>query len=180
VIDELKEAPGAPDAPDDDEPGKARALTLHILRMFETRMDAAGIALQTELHAFSSRLQLKLLAAAAFFLALWGGIVLVAIALPPHLRIPVLAGVVAAFVVTGVWALIVANRAATVSGVGSMNWFIDNLKQDVDVLARSLAQRRQPRAAESADSQTEPPTPAPEPPPTASETRGGKSNEFPA
>ena len=44
----------------DDEPGKARALTIHVLRMIETRMDAAGIALQAELHSFSSRLQLRL------------------------------------------------------------------------------------------------------------------------
>ncbi len=57
-------------------------------------MDAAGIALQSEIQVFSSRLQLRLLAAATFFLAMWGGIVLLAIALPPHLRIPVLAAVI--------------------------------------------------------------------------------------
>jgi hypothetical protein len=103
----------------------------------------------------------------------------VASALPPHLRIPVLGGVVAAFVIGGVWALVVANRAATVSGVGSMTWFLDNLKQDVDVLARSLAQRRQ-RQAESTQSPTEPPTPPSEPPPASNETRGGNSNELAA
>jgi hypothetical protein len=60
----------------------ARALTLHLLRMLETRMDAAGIALTTEVQGFSTRLQLKLLAAATLFIAIWGGIVLLAIALP--------------------------------------------------------------------------------------------------
>ena len=173
------EANGAPEAPDDDEPGAARALTLHILRMFETRMDAAGIALQSEIQAFSSKLQLRLLASAAFFLALWGGIVLVAIALPPHLRIPVLAGVVAAFVIAGVWALVAAKRAATVNGVGSMTWFFDNLKQDVDVLSRSLAQRRQRKSQETSQPPS-PESPTPEPPPAANESRGGNSDELAA
>ena len=167
------------EAPDDDEPGKARALTLHILRMFETRMDAAGIALQTEVQAFSSKLQFRLLGAAALFLALWAGIVLLAIALPEHLRIPVLSGVVAAFVIGGVWAFIAASRSATTGGVGSMAWFLDNLRQDLDVLARSLAQRRH-RPAEEVAPSTEPPPPAPEPPPAANESRGGSSNELAA
>jgi len=175
--DELNEAPGAPD---DDEPGKARALTLHVLRMFETRMDAAGIALQSEIQAFSSKLQFRLLGAAALFLALWAGIVLVAIALPAHLRIPVLSGVVAAFVIGGVWAFVAANRAATVSGVGSMNWFFDNLKQDVDVLARSLAQRRQRKAEESTQAPTEPPPQSPEPPPAAKEPTGSRPDDLAA
>ena len=62
--------------------------------MLETRVDAAGIALQAETESFLARLQLQLLAAAAFFIAIWGGIVLLAIVLPPHLRVPVLGGVV--------------------------------------------------------------------------------------
>ena len=177
MTDELKEAP---EAPEDDEPGKARALTLHILRMLETRMDAAGIALQSEIQAFSSKLQFRLLGAAALFLALWAGIVLVAIALPERLRIPVLSGVVAAFVIGGVWAFIAANRAATVSGVGSMAWFFDNLKLDVDVFVRSLAQRRQRKAGESGQAPTEPPPPAPEPPPAANESNGSKPNDLAA
>ena len=177
MTDELNEAP---DAPDEDEPGRARALTLHVLRMLETRMDAAGIALQSEIQAFSSKLQFRLLGAAALFLALWAGIVLVAIALPEHLRIPVLSGVVAAFIIGGVWAFVAANRAATISGVGSLTWFFDNLKQDVDVLARSLAQRRQRKAEEAAQSPPEPPTPAPEPPPAANEPTGNKPNDLAA
>jgi uncharacterized membrane protein YqjE len=177
VTDEMA---AAPEAPDDDEPGKARALTLHILRMFETRMDAAGIALQSEIQAFSSKLQFRLLGAAALFLALWAGIVLVAIALPEHLRIPVLSGVVAAFVIGGVWAFVAANRAASVSGVGSMAWFFENLKQDVDVLVRSIAQRRQQNAEESVQSPTEPSPPSPEPPPAMDEPRGSRSDDLAA
>lgn len=134
-------------APAEDEPGKARALTLHLLRMLETRMDAAGIALQSEIQAFSSRLQLRVIAGALFFIALWGGIVLLAIILPPNLRVPVLAAVVAAFVIGGVWAHLAANRAVSSNDVGSMTWFLDNLKLDVEVLSRSLAQSRAARQA---------------------------------
>jgi uncharacterized membrane protein YqjE len=135
----------------EEEPGPARALTLHVLRMLETRMDAAGIALQSEIQAFTSRLQLRLLASAALFLALWAGIVLLAIALPAHQRIPVLAAVVAAFIIVGIWAYLAANRAAAAGNLGSMGWFFDSLKQDVDVLSRSLAQsRQQPKAPPSA------------------------------
>ena len=153
------------DTPSEDEPGKARALALHVLRMLETRMDAAGIALQAELHSFSSRLQLRAVAAALFFLALWAGIVLLAIALPPHLRIPVLAAVIAAFVVGGLWAHVAAKRAASSHDVGSMTWFLDNLKRDVDVLSRSLAQSR----AQQAQKQ--------EPQPAASPTESSRSDQ---
>jgi uncharacterized membrane protein YqjE len=142
------------DEPVEDEPGKARALTIHVLRMLETRMDAAGIALQSEIQSFSSRLQLRVIAAALFFIALWGGIVLLAIVLPPNLRIPVLAAVVAAFVIGGVWAHLAANRAVASRDIGSMTWFLDNLKLDVEVLSRSLAQSRARQASQS------PPPPA--------------------
>jgi uncharacterized membrane protein YqjE len=152
---------GSNDTPDnlaEDEPGKARALTLHILRMLETRMDAAGIAIQSELQSFSSRLQLRVVAGALFFIALWGGIVLLAIVLPPNLRVPVLAAVVAAFVIGGVWAHLAANRAVSSNEVGSMTWFLESLKQDVDVLSRSLARSRQqeapPQAPETPEEST--------------------------
>lgn len=158
-MEEAADSPAEESAEADEEQGPARALTLHILRMFETRMDAAGIALESEIKAFSSKLQLRLLAAAAFFLALWGGIVLLAIALPAHLRIPVLAAVVAAFVIAGVWAFLAANRALSPGEVGSLAWFLDGLKQDVDVLSRSLAHRRQQDAPPS----TPPPAAANEP-----------------
>jgi uncharacterized membrane protein YqjE len=156
-MEETTDVPADEPAEADDEPGAARALTLHVLRMLETRMDAASIALQSEIQAFSSRLQLRLLAAAAFFLALWGGIVLLAIALPPHLRIPVLAAVIVVFVAGGIWAFLAANRAVTSRDVGSMTWFLDNLKQDVDVLSRSLAQRRQQQQAPPPVAANEPP-----------------------
>jgi len=142
----------------DEEPGKARALTIHILRMLETRMDAAGIALQAELRSFSSRLQLRLAAAAALFLALWAGIVLLAIALPPDLRIPVLAGVIALFAVAGVWAHLAASRAVASEGIGSLSWLLDSLRLDVEVLSRSLGQsraRHESSPAEPANDQTQ-------------------------
>ncbi len=123
----------------DDEPGTARALAIHVFRMLETRVDAAGIALQGELRSFSSRLQFRLLSAAALFLALWAGIVLLAIVLPPHLRIPVLSAVVIAFIAAGIWSHLSANRAVAPRDIGSMSWFFDSLKQDVEVLSRSLA-----------------------------------------
>jgi uncharacterized membrane protein YqjE len=134
------------DEPVEEEPGKARALTIHLLRMLETRMDAAGIALQGEIQSFSTRLQLRIVAGAALFIALWGGIVLLAIVLPPHLRVPVLAAVIVAFLIAGVWAHLAANRTVASNDVGSMTWLLDNLKLDVDVLSRSLAHSRAQKA----------------------------------
>jgi uncharacterized membrane protein YqjE len=165
----LNDAPAGESAETEEEPGAARALTLHVLRMLETRMDAAGIALQTEIQKFSSKLQLRLLSAAAFFLALWGGIVLLAIALPAHLRIPVLAGVVAAFIVAGIWAGLRANRAVSSGDLGSLSWFFECLKQDVDVLTRSLAQSRQQQQA-----------PEDSPPPAANEPARSDPNDLAA
>jgi uncharacterized membrane protein YqjE len=129
-------------ADEENESGSARALTLHLLRMLETRMDAAGIALQAEVQTLAARVQLRLLAAGALFIAIWGGIVLLAIALPPHLRIPVLSGVVAAFVIGAVWAQLAAKRQVSSRDVGSMTWFLDSLKLDLEVLSRSLAKSR--------------------------------------
>jgi len=51
----------------DPEPHPAREMSLHLLRMLETRMDAASIALQAETQLIMARLQLRLLAAAATF-----------------------------------------------------------------------------------------------------------------
>ena len=145
------ESPGAAPPPPhanghDPEPetGPARALTLHLLHMLETRMDAAGIALSTEVQNFSSRIQLGLLAVGALFIAVWGGIVLLAIALPEPYRIPVLAGVVAAFTAGGIWALLAAKRKVASTEVGSMRWFLDSLRADLDVLSRTLNRRRAP------------------------------------
>ena len=129
-------------ADEEDESGSARALTLHLLRMLETRMDAAGIALHAEVQSFSARLQLRLLAAGALFISIWGGIVLLAIALPPNLRIPVLSGVVVAFVIGAVWAQVAAKRTVSSQDVGSMTWFLDSLKRDLEVLSRSLGKSR--------------------------------------
>jgi uncharacterized membrane protein YqjE len=116
----------------------ARDLSLHLLRMIETRMDAAGIVLQAESQRLMSRLQLQILAAAAVFIAVWGGIVLLAIALPENLRVPVLSAVVAAFVLTAVLAWIIASRKVAGRDVGSLAWFLEGLKLDLEVLARSL------------------------------------------
>jgi uncharacterized membrane protein YqjE len=142
----------------DDAPAHpAREMSLHLLRMLETRLEAAGIVLQSESQRLLSRLQLRLLAAAAGFIAIWGGIVLLAIALPPNLRIPVLSGVVAAFVLAAAWCVMRANRMVAGRDVGSLSWFLDSLKLDLEVLARSLAQ---PQIQVSS-----PPPPAPEPRP---------------
>jgi uncharacterized membrane protein YqjE len=143
---------GIPEAPLPDaglheieqEAGPARALTLHLLRMLETRMDAAGIAISSEVQTFGTRMQLKILSAALLFIAIWGGIVLLAIALPDPYRIPILAAVVAAFVVGAIWANLAAKRKIASTEVGSMRWFIDGLKQDIEVLSRSLHHRSEP------------------------------------
>ena len=134
--------------------GPAREMSLHLLRMLETRIEAAGIALQAEAQRLMSRMQLQLLAAAAFFIAIWGGIVLLAIALPPNLRVPVLSAVVAAFVIGAVWALLWARRLVPGREVGSLSWFLDALKLDLEVLSRSLA--NQPHAAPDEQSRRAP------------------------
>jgi uncharacterized membrane protein YqjE len=134
----------------------AREMSLHLLRMLETRMDAAGIALQGETQLLMARLQLRLFAAAAVFIAVWGGIVLLAIALPPAWRVPVLGAVVALFVVLAVAAQLLARRKASSHQVGSLYWFLDSLRQDLEVLSRTLARsaRPAPRPAPSPDRST--------------------------
>ena len=123
---------------EDSHSGPARELTLHLLRMLETRADAASIALQSEIQSFSSRLQLRVLAGAAMFFAIWAGIVLLAIVLPPQLRVPVLATLVGLFVVGGIAALLVAKRKVDSREVGSMTWFLEGLKLDLEVFSRAL------------------------------------------
>jgi uncharacterized membrane protein YqjE len=125
-------------APAESESSPAREISLHLLRMLETRIDAAGIAVQGETQLLLARLQLKLLAAAAVFIAIWGGIVLLAIALPPNLRVPVLSAVVAGFVLLAVGAQLYARRKASTHEVGSLHWFLDGLRQDFEVLSRTL------------------------------------------
>jgi uncharacterized membrane protein YqjE len=136
----------------------AREMSLHLLRMLETRLEAAGIVLQSESQRVVTRLQLHLFAAAAGFIAIWGGIVLLAIALPPNLRIPVLSGVVAAFVLAAVWCVWRANSMIAGREVGSLSWFLDSLKLDLEVLARSLGHHQ---------AQAAPPPPPAEPQPTS-------------
>ncbi len=134
----------------------AREMSLHLLRMLETRLEAAGIVAQAESQRLLSRLQLKLLAAAAMFIAIWGAIVLLAIALPPDLRVPVLGAVVAAFVIGAVVALVVAQRLKAGREVGSMSWFLEGLKADLEILARTLAAPA--AAAPPPDQQRSPPS----------------------
>ncbi len=138
----------------DPEPHPAREMSLHLLRMLETRMDAAGIAFQAETQRVMARLQLKLLAAAAIFIAIWGGIVLLAISLPENLRVPVLSAVVIGFVIAGVACQLVARRKASTREVGSLAWFLDSLRLDLEVLSRTLAR-----------SQAQPQEPQPQPEP---------------
>jgi uncharacterized membrane protein YqjE len=129
----------APAAPAEPESSPAREMSLHLLRMLETRIDAASIALQGETQLLLARLQLKLFAAAAIFISIWGGIVLLAIALPPTLRVPVLSAVVIGFVLVAVAAHLYARRKASTHEVGSLYWFLDSLRQDFEVLSRTLA-----------------------------------------
>jgi uncharacterized membrane protein YqjE len=129
----------------ESEPSPAREMSLHLLRMLETRMDAAGIALQGETQLLLARLQLKLFAAAAVFIAIWGGIVLLAIALPPDLRVPVLSAVVVGFVVLAVAAQLYARRKASTREVGSLHWFLDSLRQDLEVVSRTLGRNAEAR-----------------------------------
>ena len=132
---------GKPQANDVDPAAHpAREVSLHLLRMLETRMEAAGLVLQAEGQRLVGRLQLQVLAAAALFIAIWGGIVLLAIALPPDVRVPVLAAVIAAFVLVAVWAMLRARRMIAGREPGSVSWLLDALKLDLEVLARALAQ----------------------------------------
>src|SRR5262249_34310037 len=96
----------------------ARELSLHLLRMLETRVDAAGIALEAESQRLLSRLQLRILAAAAGFIGIWCGIVLLAVALPENLRVPVLGAVVGLFIVGAVTAWVLASRMVANRAVG--------------------------------------------------------------
>jgi uncharacterized membrane protein YqjE len=146
------------------EPQPARDLSLHLLRMLETRMDAAGIALQGETQLLMTRLQLRLFAAAALFIAVWGGIVLLAIGLPPDWRVPVLGVVVAAFVIAAIVAQQLAKRRASTHEVGSLRWFLDSLRQDLEVLSRTLAQPAKP----------------PKEPPRKEATHGSAANDLAA
>jgi uncharacterized membrane protein YqjE len=130
-----------------EDPSPAREMSLHLLRMVETRLEAAGIVLQNEGNRLATRLQLQVAGGAAIFVAIWGGIVLLAIALPPNLRVPVLSGVVAAFVAVAAWAFIKANRMIAGRDVGSLHWFVESLKRDVEVLSRTLTESQHaPRA----------------------------------
>jgi len=140
----------------DPAPHPAREMSLHLLRMLETRMDAASIALQAETQLIMARLQLRLLAAAAIFISIWGGIVLLAIALPPDVRVPVLSAVVAGFVIAGITCHLVARRKASTREIGSLAWFLDSLRLDLEVLSRTLARSQ-------VSSQPQEPQPEPEP-----------------
>lgn len=128
---------------EDSHSGPARELTLHLLRMLETRADAAGIAIQSELQSFSARLQLRVIAGAAIFFAIWAGIVLLAIVLPPELRVPVLAGLIGLFVVGAVVASLMAGRKVESREVGSMTWFLESLKLDLEVFSRALEKHKE-------------------------------------
>jgi len=124
--------------PEETQSGPARELTLHLLRMLETRADAASIALQSEIDSFRKRLQLNVVAGAAMFFAIWAGIVLLAIVLPPHLRVPVISAVVGLFALGALIAWLAGKRKVASQEVGSMAWFLDGLKRDFEVFSRAL------------------------------------------
>jgi len=158
----------------------AREMSLHLLRMLETRLEAAGLVLQAESRRIVTRLQLNLLAAAALFIALWGGIVLLAIALPPHLRVPVLGAVVAAFVLAAVWAVFKARRMASGHGVGSMRWFLEALKLDLEIFARSLSRPAQPPVSDAVPPEPEPTAPEPTPGPESPDSKRNAPSDLAA
>ncbi|HKE94763.1 MAG TPA: hypothetical protein VKB34_10680, partial [Povalibacter sp.] len=54
----------------------------------------------------------------------------------------VLSAVVGGFVLAAVVAFLYARRMRPNTGIGSVTWFVDAIKLDLDVLARSLAQHR--------------------------------------
>jgi uncharacterized membrane protein YqjE len=153
-------ADSAPDAPggpaEEPELHPARELSVHLLRMMETRMEAAAIAVQGETQRFVSRLQLQLLAAAGVFFAVWAGIVLLAIALPENLRVPVLGAVVGGFVLLAIVALLQAKKATSSHGVGSIRWFLDCLRQDLELVSRVLS-RQSPRPKSDSPNDRSPP-----------------------
>jgi hypothetical protein len=91
--------------------------------------------------SFGARMQLKVVAAGALFIAVWGAIVWLAIALPEPYRVPVLGAVVLVFAGVAVWAQLAAKRKTASNQVGSMRWFLDGLRQDLEVLSRSLHHR---------------------------------------
>jgi uncharacterized membrane protein YqjE len=135
----------------ESEPGRARLLGAHVLRMFETRMDAAAIAIEYETQSLATRLRLRLFAVGAIFMAVWAGIVLLAVALPDPWRVPVLAGVVAAFAIGAIVLQVRIGRRVEQQAVGSMRWFVDGLRADVEVLARALAPEPPQNGAENPD-----------------------------
>jgi hypothetical protein len=77
------------------------------------------------------------------FIAIWGGIVLLAIALPEPYRVPVLAVVVALFAAGALWAFFASKGRIASAEVGSLRWFLDGLKLDLEVLSRSLHRRHE-------------------------------------
>ncbi len=146
--------------------GPTRALLLHLLRMAETRVEAARLTASSEVRAVRNRVQLKLLAGVALIVALWAAVVLIAVALPPHLRIPVLAGVVLLFAIGAVVAWMVASRERTRDEPGTLNWFVEGLKLDLEVFARTMERTAAQAAAQPSE---EPPPDQPAPPPQESQ-----------
>ena len=125
----------------------ARALTLHLLRMLETRMDAAGIALQAEIQSFTVAPAAPAAGGRGVFLRDLGrhraaGHRLAAA--PAHSG-PVRGG--RRVRDRGVWAQSRRETQGASHDVGSMSWFLDSLKQDVEVLSRSLAQSQRSKRA---------------------------------
>jgi hypothetical protein len=129
--------------------------------MLETRMEAARLTARSEVRAVRSRVQLKLLAAVAMIVALWAAVVLIAVALPPRLRVPVLSGVVLLFAIGAVVAWIIGSRERTSDQPGTLNWFVEGLKLDLDVFARTFERSTAHAAARPSE---QPPPDQPPPP----------------
>lgn len=162
--------------PGNDHKGPTRALLQHLLRMLETRVEAARLTAQTEVHAVRSRVQLKLLAAVAMIVGLWAAVVLIAVALPPHLRVPVLSGVVALFLIGAAVAWFMGSRERRRDEPGSLSWFVDGLKLDLEAFARAMDRGAGQATMRPTD---EPPPDQPVPPPPTEEGQGPTSKRSP-
>jgi hypothetical protein len=60
----------------------------------------------------------------------------------------VLSAVVVAFVVAGVACFTLAKRKASSGAVGSLAWFLDSLRLDLEVLSRTLTRSNQAQPQE--------------------------------
>ena len=129
-----------PSAASEEPAHPARELSLHLLRMLETRMDAAGIVLQAESQRLLMRLQLQFSprppasSQSGAASCCWRS------RCPRTCARRCSGAVVALFVLGALVAWLVAGRMIAGRELGSLSWFLEGLKMDLEVLARALSQ----------------------------------------